>query len=35
MDVIASDGQKIGQVDQHVHLNKVAKDVRAQWSEGA
>jgi hypothetical protein len=67
MDVIASDGQKIGKVDhfdgkekikltksdapdgkhhlipmgwvdhvdQHVHLNKSAKDVKAQWSEAA
>jgi hypothetical protein len=67
MEVIASDGQKVGQVDhlegadkikltkqgaadgkhhfipvtwvakidQHVHLNKAAKDVKAQWSEAA
>ncbi len=67
MDVIASDGQKVGQVDhmegsdkikltkqdapdgkhhliplnwvskvdQHVHLNKAAKDVHAQWSVAA
>jgi hypothetical protein len=67
MDVIASDGQKIGNVDhldgkdkikltkgdapdgkhhlipvgwvdhvdQHVHLNKASKDVKAQWSEAA
>lgn len=67
MDVIASDGQKIGQVDhiegadkikltkhdapdgkhhliplnwvskidKQVHLNKPAKDVKAQWSEAA
>jgi hypothetical protein len=67
MDVIASDGQKVGQVDhmegsdkvklakhdapdgkhhliplnwvsrvdKHVHLNKAAKDVHAQWSETA
>jgi hypothetical protein len=67
MDVIASDGQKVGQVDhmegsdkiklakhdspdgkhhfipldwvnrvdKHVHLNKAAKDVHAQWSAAA
>ena len=67
MDVIASDGQKVGQVDhmegsdkiklakhdapdgqhhliplnwvskvdQHVHLNKAAKDVKAHWSVAA
>lgn len=67
MDVIASDGQKVGQVDhmegrdkirlarhdapdgkhhlipldwvskvdEHVHLNKAAKDVQAQWSAAA
>ena len=67
MDVIASDGQKVGQVDrmegsdkiklakhgspdgnhhlipldwvnkvdEHVHLNKAAKDVHAQWSAAA
>jgi hypothetical protein len=67
MDVIASDGQKIGNVDhldgkekikltkgnapdgkhhlipvewvdhvdQHVHLNKASKEVKAQWSEAA
>lgn len=67
MDVIASDGQKVGQVDhmegtdkiklarhdaldgkhhliplhwvnkvdKQVHLNKAAKDVKAQWSEAA
>ena len=67
MEVIASDGQKIGtvdhlegadkikltkhdapdgkhhliplnwvsRVDQHVHLSKAAKDVKAQWSAAA
>ena len=67
MDVIASDGQKVGQVDhlegkdkikltkhdapdgkhhfipvywvskvdEHVHLNKPAKDVKALWTEAA
>jgi hypothetical protein len=67
MDVIASDGQKIGRVDhvegqdkikltksdsadgkhhlvpvnwvdhidQHVHLNKAAQDVKKNWSEAA
>lgn len=67
MDVIASDGQKVGQVDRmegsdkiklakhdspdgkhhfipldwvnrvdkHVHLNRAAKDVHAQWSAAA
>ena len=67
MDVIAADGQKIGQVDhlegkdkikltkhdspdgkhhlipvnwvskvdKQVHLNKAARDVKAQWSEAA
>jgi hypothetical protein len=67
MEVIASDGQKVGlvdhlegsdkiklakqgapdgkhhfipvnwvsRVDQHVHLSKAAKDVKAQWSEAA
>jgi hypothetical protein len=25
----------VGHVDQHVHLNKAAKDVKAQWSEAA
>jgi hypothetical protein len=25
----------VGWVDQHVHLNKASKDVKAQWSEAA
>jgi len=25
----------VDHVDQHVHLNKAAKDVKAQWSEAA